>query len=178
MSLLFEAGKTSPHEYYMKTACREALKAYDNNEVPVGAVVVFEDRIIGRGYNQVEMLQDATAHAEIIALGAAAHSLGTWRLNTCRLYVTLEPCMMCLGAVLQSRVEEVVYAAGDSRFGALENTVYRESALSAYRRWPKITSGVCRDESRALIQDFFRKIREQKKTEKRNGDQTLPKSSS
>ncbi|MGM0443928.1 MAG: nucleoside deaminase [Fibrobacterota bacterium] len=149
--------------HFMRRAYAQALKAFGNDEVPVGAVITHENRIVGTGYNQIEKLQDATAHAEIVAIGAAANARGTWRLNECTLYVTLEPCMMCLGAILQSRVERIVYAAGDSRFGAVESGVYREYAFPAYRRWPEVTAGVMLDESRALIQEFFRKIRQKKK---------------
>jgi tRNA(adenine34) deaminase len=159
-----------PDERFMSAAFDEALRALDNDEVPVGAVIVHNNRIIGRGYNQIEKLQDATAHAEIIAIGAAANQLETWRLNDCTLFVTLEPCMMCLGAIMQSRISRVVFGASDNRFGAMESTVYREGAELAYRRWPEIRGGLMKEESRDLIQSFFKKIREKSKENRKSAD--------
>ena len=151
------------HTQFMVAAFREAEKALANDEVPIGAVVVHKGRIVGRGYNQIEKLQDATAHAETIALGAAASSLESWRLHECTLYVTLEPCMMCLGASLQSRVDTIVYGATDNRFGAISKTEYRRGAESAYRRWPTVIGGVMHDECKELIQSFFRMVRKRNK---------------
>ncbi|MBT8386037.1 MAG: nucleoside deaminase, partial [Ignavibacteria bacterium] len=103
---------------FMFSALQEAEKALEDNEVPVGAVVVKDDKIIGRGYNQVERLKDATAHAEMLALTAAANHLGQWRLEKCSIYVTLEPCTMCTGALLTSRLNTLYFAAHDAKFGA------------------------------------------------------------
>jgi tRNA(adenine34) deaminase len=147
------------HEYYMNLALQEALKALDEGEVPIGAVIIHESSVIGRGYNRIEALNDATAHAEIIAISAATASLDTWRLNGSTLYVTLEPCLMCLGAILQSRIETVVFGAGDSRFGAIETYSYREKAEQAYRRFPQTVGNILENECRSLIQSFFKKIR-------------------
>ena len=105
-------------ERFMYQALLEAWKAFEKEEVPVGAVVVFQGQIIGRGHNQVELLQDATAHAEMLAIGAAAEALSNWRLENCTLYSTLEPCMMCAGALYVSRVQRLVYGAKDKRHGA------------------------------------------------------------
>ncbi len=143
----------------MEQAYNEALKALDANEVPIGAVIVDAGKIIGRGYNQIEALNDPSAHAEIIAIGAASSYVETWRLNECVLYVTLEPCLMCLGAILQSRIDYVVFGASDSRFGAMETTDYHEKAYSAYRRWPQFMGGIRGDQCKELIQSFFKKIR-------------------
>lgn len=145
--------------HFMNRAYQEALKALDEGEVPVGAVVVHDEKIIGRGYNRIEALNDATAHAEIVAIGAASEYLETWRLNDCTLYVTLEPCLMCLGAILQSRVGRVVYGASDNRFGALKTFSYKEQATESYRRYPETTGGIMKEECRGLIQSFFQKIR-------------------
>ncbi len=161
-----EEQPTLNHSRYMQAAFREAEKALKNEEVPIGAVIVFEGQIIARGYNQIELLQDATAHAEIIAIGAASEARETWRLNDCTLYVTLEPCMMCLGAILQSRIERIVYAASDNRFGAIESNVYKETAEAAYHRWPEIVGGVLKEESRAMIQHFFKGVRAKNKLAK------------
>jgi len=151
------------HLHFMEAAFNEAQKALENDEVPIGAVVVHKGVIIGRGFNQIETLQDATAHAETIALGAAASSLGSWRLHECTLYVTLEPCMMCLGASLQSRVDTIVYGASDNRFGALEDKKYQKGAEAAYRRWPNVIGGIMQEECKALIQHFFQEIRKRNK---------------
>lgn len=167
MEIYFDEEKpTLNHMLYMKAAFREAEKALNNEEVPIGAVIVHNGQIIGKGYNQIELLQDATAHAEILAIGAASEARETWRLNDCTLYVTLEPCMMCLGAILQSRIDRIVYAASDNRFGAIESSTYRETAELAYRRWPDIVGGVMQEESRTMIQHFFKQIRQKNKAAK------------
>jgi tRNA(adenine34) deaminase len=154
--LIFAPG----HEYFMGAAYQEALRAFDEGEVPVGAVVALDGRIIGRGYNRIEALGDATAHAEIIAITAASGHVGGWRLNGCTLYVTLEPCLMCLGAILQSRVSAVVYGAKDGRLGGIDTHKHREEAEKAYRAFPQVTSGVMETESADLLKAFFKKLRE------------------
>ncbi|MDR3013762.1 MAG: nucleoside deaminase [Chitinispirillales bacterium] len=146
-------------DYFMAAAYREALRAFDEGEVPVGAVIEKDGRIIGRGYNRVEALGDATAHAEIIAITAASEYMGDWRLNECTLYVTLEPCLMCLGAILQSRISTVVYGAKDPRLGSIDTFQYREEAEKSYRTFPKIISGIMENESRDLLKAFFKKLR-------------------
>ncbi len=103
---------------FMYAALKEAETALMENEVPVGAVVVYNNAIIGKGYNQVEKLKDATAHAEMIAITSAANHLGNWRLNDCDLYVTLEPCIMCTGAALSSRLRSIYFSSFDPKFGA------------------------------------------------------------
>jgi len=147
------------HENYMKLAYQEALKALDEGEVPVGAVIIKDGIILGRGYNRMEALNDATAHAEIVAIGAASSSLSTWRLNECTIYITLEPCLMCLGALLQCRIDTIVYGASDSRFGAIESRSYQPLAEQAYHRFPKIVTGIMEEECKGLIQSFFQNIR-------------------
>ncbi len=147
------------HTFFMKLAYQEALRALDEGEVPIGAVIVKDKAVIGRGYNRIEALDDATAHAEIIAISAASSCISTWRLNECTLYITLEPCLMCLGAILQSRIETVVYGASDSKFGAIETSSYKEQAEKAYRRYPQIINNILKTECRTLIQSFFKKIR-------------------
>ena len=147
------------HEFYMNLAYQEANKAYEDGEVPVGAVIVKNKTIIGRGFNRIEALNDATAHAEIIAISAATSAITTWRLNDCTLYVTLEPCLMCLGAILQSRISMVVYGAKDNRLGAIETFSYKENAEKAYSRFPAIVGNILEKECSTLIQSFFKKIR-------------------
>jgi tRNA(adenine34) deaminase len=150
---------TQDHTYFMSAAYREARAAFDEGEVPVGAVVEQGGRIIGRGHNRVEALGDATAHAEIIAITAASNHVGDWRLNGCTLYVTLEPCLMCLGAILQSRVSAIVYGARDSRLGGIDSFNYKEEAERSYRNFPAVTSGIMEEESRELLKAFFKKLR-------------------
>jgi tRNA(adenine34) deaminase len=147
------------HDRFMHLAYQEALKALDEGEVPVGAVIVKDGRILGRGYNRIEGLQDATAHAEIVAIGAASSSLGTWRLDGCTLYVTLEPCLMCLGAILQARLETVVYGANDPRLGALSSHPVSGAMAEAYGRFPGVDSGIMADQSLKLLQSFFERLR-------------------
>jgi tRNA(adenine34) deaminase len=146
-------------EFFMRAAYQEALKALDEGEVPIGAVIVKNDSIIGRGYNRIEQLADATAHAEIIAITAAVSSLATWRLDGCTLYVTLEPCIMCLGALLQSRIGGIVYGASDPRLGAVNTTSYREQLEKAYGFFPAITPGLMAQECGELLSSFFRELR-------------------
>lgn len=144
---------------FMNIAYQEALKALDEGEVPVGAVVVRDGQVIGRGYNRIEKCGDATAHAEIIAIGAASDSAGSWRLNGCTLYVTLEPCIMCLGAIMQSRIDAVVYGATDPRFGALRSDRHRDEIERAYRRFPLVVPGVLERPCGDLLTSFFAGLR-------------------
>jgi tRNA(adenine34) deaminase len=111
--------ETEIDKRWMKEAYEEGLKAFDEGEVPIGAVVVKNNSIIGRGHNRVESLNDPTAHAEIIAISAACNTVSNWRLEECSLYVTVEPCLMCGGAILHSRIERVVYVATEPKFGSL-----------------------------------------------------------
>ncbi len=147
---------------WMEAAFSEAQKAMDENEVPIGAVVVHENRVIGRGHNRIEALQDATAHAEILAISSAANTLGTWRLNECELYVTIEPCMMCCGAILLSRVRRLVYGARDPRFGACVSC-YQLLAENKYRQPIQIDSGILESPCSEILKEFFRRIRSQPK---------------
>ncbi len=142
----------------MKQALREAEKAFEENEVPVGAVVVHEEKIIGRGYNQIEKLQDPTAHAEMIALTAAANHLGSRRLEGCVLYVTLEPCPMCAGAIVLSRIPTLVFGAYDPKAGAC-GTLYNIVEDARLNHRVHVIPGVCDGESEQLLQEFFGRIR-------------------
>jgi len=150
------------HQFFMNAAYQEALKAFDDGDVPVGAVIVHDGRIIGRGYNRMEKCLDASAHAEILAIGAASTSVQSWRLAGCSLYVTLEPCLMCLGAILQSRIETIVYAAADPRLGAVDTFFHRQEIERAYRYFPKVITGVMKDECTALLKSFFNLVRDKK----------------
>ena len=142
----------------MGEALLEATKASSKGEVPVGAVVVSENRIIGRGHNQVEGLHDPTAHAEIIALGAAGSALQTWKLDGCVLYVTLEPCPMCAGAIILARIARLVYGAFDSRAGACgsRTDLIRDRIFD---NAIEVRSGVREEEAAQLMQEFFKMLR-------------------
>lgn len=146
----------------MYAALQEAEKALEEGEVPVGAVVVHKNRIIGRGYNQVERLKDATAHAEMIAITSAANNLEDWRLNDCQIYVTLEPCLMCTGAIISSRIPELYFAAFDTKFGAC-GSLYNIAEEGKYNHTVKVFSGIMAEESKTLLKEFFEKQRKAKK---------------
>ncbi|WP_200942714.1 nucleoside deaminase [Dyadobacter sp. Leaf189] len=139
--------------YFMAEAMRMAEKAYDEGEIPVGAIVVLGERVIGKGYNQTERLNDVTAHAEMIAITAAADHLGSKYLSDCTLYVTLEPCVMCAGALYWSQMKRVVIGASDEKRGFLK--------LGKPVLHPKtqLTSGILASESQELLLKFFRQLR-------------------
>ena len=145
-------------EQGMRAALREARASAGADEVPVGCVVVHGGMIVGRGHNQVESLNDATAHAEILAIGAASNALQSWRLNECSLYVTLEPCAMCAGAVVLARVGRLVYGAEDPKAGACGSVldVIHEPRLN---HRVEVTGGVLADECGRLLKGFFARKR-------------------
>lgn len=143
------------HVLHMEMALEEAGQAADADEVPVGAVVVsLEQGVIARAHNQREQLTDPTAHAEMIALTQAARALGSWRLEGCLLYVTLEPCPMCAGAVVQARIPYVVYGAADPKAGACD-TLYRITSDPRLNHRAQVISGVLADRCAAVLTDFF-----------------------
>lgn len=148
---------------FMYAALQEAEKAFEENEVPVGAVVVYKNKIIGKGYNQVEKLKDATAHAEMIALTSASNHLGNWRLNECDIYVTMEPCIMCTGALLSSRISRLFYGISDLKFGAC-GSIHNLAENSKTNHSIKVFSGILAKESKQLLKIFFSQHR--KGTEK------------
>ncbi len=139
----------------MLQALHEAEKAYEADEVPVGAVVVYEDRIIGRGYNQREQLNDPTAHAEIIAITAAANTLEDWRLNNCTLFVTKEPCPMCAGAIVNARLKMVIFGCYDEEAGCC-GSLYQLCGDPRFKTKVSVKGGVLEKQSISLIQDFFK----------------------
>ena len=142
------------HERWMWQAIDRAQLAFEQEEVPVGAIVVHNDRIIGEGYNQRETLNDPTAHAEMIAITQAAEELQSWRLLDCTLYVTLEPCPMCAGAVVQARIPRVVYGTDDPKGGAC-NTLFQITDDSRLNHRASVTGGVLQTECRSILQEFF-----------------------
>ncbi len=143
---------------FMREALKEAKKAFANDEVPVGAVLVLDDQVIARGHNQVELLHDATAHAEMLCLTAGAAHLENWRLCNTTLYCTLEPCAMCAGAMFVSRIGRLVWAAPDLRVGANGTWVDLFSANHPIHTI-EVTSGVLQEEAADLMRDFFQKRR-------------------
>jgi tRNA(adenine34) deaminase len=141
-------------EYWMNEALVEAKKALEEKEVPVGAVVVVNDRIIGKGHNSTEKLNDPTAHAEVIALTAAANYLNNWRLNDATVYVTLEPCLMCTGVLILSRIRRLVFGAFDEKFGAC-GSVYNIPFDARFNHTFEVVSGIKTEGSKALLKSFF-----------------------
>jgi tRNA(adenine34) deaminase len=149
--------------YFMGEALRQAAKAYEREEVPVGAVVVREGRIIARAFNQVEELKDATAHAEMLALTQAENAVGDWRLTGCTLYVTKEPCPMCAGAIVHVRLARIVYGASDPKMGAAGSALNLLQFPTSNHRCA-ITSGVREPECRLLLQTFFAEQRKKQQS--------------
>jgi tRNA(adenine34) deaminase len=163
----------SHDEKWMRHALSEAQLASKKEEVPVGAVVVYEDKIIGRGHNQVERLNDPTAHAEIIAIGAACNFLNSWRLSDASLYVTIEPCAMCAGAIVLSRIDRLVFGAKDPKAGACGSlyNIVRDNRLN---HQVEIVPYVLEEECGQLVREFFEKVRKrivirENETHERNG---------
>ncbi len=147
-------------EAFMREALRQAQKAYEAAEVPVGAIVVRAGRIIARAWNQVELLKDATAHAEMLALTQAEAAVGDWRLTECDLYVTKEPCSMCAGALVHTRIRRVIFGCTDPAAGAA-GSVINLLQVPALNHRCDIASGVLQDECAAFLQNFFRRRRDQ-----------------
>lgn len=142
----------------MFAALQEAEYALEKEEVPIGAVVVYENKIIGRGHNQTELLNDATAHAEILAITAASNYLNSKFLDKCEIYITVEPCMMCAGAILLSRIKKVYFAVFEPKFGSA-GSLYNLLEGNKYNHKIEVYSGIYSDESKNLMQSFFREKR-------------------
>jgi len=149
-------------DYFMGEALRQAIRAYEAEEVPVGAVVVREGRIIARAFNQVELLKDATAHAEMLALTQAESAVGDWRLTDCTLYVTKEPCPMCAGAIVHTRLARVVFGAGDPKGGAAGGAL-NLLQFPTLNHQCAITGLVREEECRRLLRTFFAEQRQARK---------------
>jgi len=150
---------TPNHEYWMEQAFREAEIAYEKGEVPIGSVVVFNNTIIGKGHNQTESLQDPTAHAEILAITAAANYLESRRLLDTTLYVTLEPCAMCAGAIVLARIPQLVFGATDAKAGAC-GTFYNIVQDKRLNHQVDLISGILENKCSLILSDFFQKLRE------------------
>ena len=146
------------HEKYMREALKEAKKAKDKDEVPIGCVIVKDDKIIARAHNLRESKQQSINHAEILALQKACKKVESWRLENCTLYVTLEPCCMCAGAILQSRITCVVYGADDPKGGSIKSTLqmYEQPGFNHY---PNVIDGILKEECSTILREFFKSKR-------------------
>lgn len=149
-------------EYFMQEAIKEAKKAEQMAEVPIGAVVVYQGEIIGRGHNQRETQQQAAAHAEMFAIQEACEKVGSWRLDNSQLFVTLEPCVMCSGAIQLARVEEIYFGAFDPKGGAC-GSLLNIATDEHFNHWSYVESGILAEECGQLLSQFFKKLREAKK---------------
>ncbi len=146
------------HEKYMNLALEEAQKAYDQNEVPVGCIIVDENKkIIAKGYNKVESNKNPLYHAEIIAINKAVEKKGDWRLNNCSIYITSEPCTMCTGAIIQSRIKNVIYSSKNPKFGNIESL--SDINKVKFNHKINIVSGVLEEQSKKMLIDFFENLR-------------------
>jgi tRNA(adenine34) deaminase len=153
---------TEKDEDYMKMALEEAKKAYAINEVPIGAVIVYRDQIIGRGYNRRNTDKSTLAHAEILAMEEAMAFIGDWRLEETTMYITLEPCPMCAGAIVQARIPRVVLGAMNPKAGSAGSVVNLLNEPK-FNHQVQVEYDVCHDACKAILQDFFKELREQKK---------------
>ena len=153
-------------EYFMREAIREAQKAEQKEEVPIGAIIVLENKIIARGHNLREKKQLSLAHAEIEAINKACRKMKSWRLENCDLYVTLEPCPMCAGAILQSRIRKVIIGAYDPKRGST-GSCFNLYQIPGFNHYPLVSGGVLEEECAQLLKEFFRKKREKRKENKK-----------
>lgn len=160
-------NKMTSNEKFMKAALREAKKAYDKGECPIGAVIVKDGVIVSRTHNLRETKENALMHAEIIAIDKACRKLNSWRLEDCDMYVTLEPCTMCTGAIIQSRIRKVVFGAYEPKGGAICSCNNLLDVSHGHCHEVNFEAGLFADESSLLMKSFFRKLREEKKAERR-----------
>ena len=153
---------TDQDKKYMKEALKQAKKAYALDETPIGCVIVYEGKIISRGYNRRNVDKNTLAHAELAAIKKASRKLGDWRLEGCTMYVTLEPCQMCAGALVQSRIDEVVIGSMNPKAGCA-GSVLNLLEVEGFNHKVKITRGVLEEECSTMLSDFFKELREKKK---------------
>ena len=150
------------HERFMEEALRQAEFAYDDGETPIGAVIVHNNKIIGRGYNRSANLKDPTAHAEMIAITSAAETLGDWRLVDCDLYCTVEPCVMCAGASVLARVRHIYFGAAEPKFGGC-GSIFQIPSDERLNHRIAVTGGILRERCAGIMREFFQSLREQKR---------------
>ena len=160
-------------EKYMKEAIRQAKKAYALGEVPIGCVIVYQGKIIGRGYNRRNTDKNTLAHAEITAINKASKKVGDWRLEGCTLYVTLEPCQMCAGAIVQARIDEVVMACMNPKAGC-GGSILNILEMPEFNHQVKVVRGVLEEECSAMLTNFFKELRVRVKREKELRKMELP----
>lgn len=160
-----ERDNMTSDEKYMKEAIRQAKKAYALEEVPIGCVIVYEDRIIGRGYNRRTIDKNTLAHAELQAIKKASKKLDDWRLEECTLYVTLEPCQMCAGAIVQARVKRVVVGCMNPKAGCA-GSILNLLDIKEFNHQVELTTGICEDECSQMMKQFFKELREKQKANK------------
>lgn len=153
------------HEKFMKEAIRQAQKAYALDEVPIGCVIVYEGKIIARGYNRRNTDKNTLSHAELTAIKKASKKLGDWRLEGCTMYITLEPCQMCAGAIVQARVSEVVIGSMNPKAGCA-GSVLNILQMEEFNHQVTVTRDVLKEECSRMLSQFFRELREKKKREK------------
>lgn len=164
------AGIVSVQEKYMKMALRLARKALDLGEVPIGCVIVYEGKVIGRGYNRRNTDKNTLSHAEITAINKASKKMGDWRLEGCTLYVTLEPCQMCAGAIIQARIPEVVMGCMNPKAGC-GGSVLNILEMPGFNHQASVTRGVLEEECSEILKNFFSNLRERNKLEKEKSRQ-------
>lgn len=152
-------------ERYMKEALKQAKKAYAINEVPIGCVIVYENKIIARGYNKRNSISSALGHAEIMAIRKACKVIGDWRLEECTMYVTLEPCPMCAGAIIQSRIPKVVIGSMNAKAGCA-GSVINILDMEGFNHRCEIERGIMKEECTAILQEFFKELRQNKKVDR------------
>ncbi len=152
-------------ERYMKEAIKQAKKAYKIDEVPIGCVIVYENKIIARAYNKRNYKKNTLAHAELLAINKASKVLGDWRLEGCTMYVTLEPCQMCAGAIVQARIDMVVIGAMNPKAGC-GGSILNLLQMDKFNHQVEVIRGVCEEDCQNLLQDFFKELREKKRKEK------------
>ena len=166
---MIEQDDTMLQDKYMKEALRQAKKAYALGEVPIGCVIVYEDKIIARGYNRRNTDKNTLSHAEITAIRRASKKMGDWRLEGCTMYVTLEPCQMCAGALVQSRIDKVVIGTMNPKAGCA-GSVLNLLQMAEFNHQVEIERGVCREECAGILQRFFAELRERNKRAKHAND--------
>lgn len=160
--MIREKAMQSIDEKYMKEAIRQAKKAYGIGEVPIGCVIVYEDKIIGRGYNRRTIDKNTLAHAELAAIRKASRKMGDWRLEGCTMYVTLEPCQMCSGAIVQSRIPRVVIGCMNPKAGCA-GSILNLLQMDEFNHQAELTTGVLEEECSKMMKDFFKELRKTKK---------------
>ena len=151
--------KNKDDYYYMNLALKEAKKSYDIDEVPVGCVIVQDDKVIAKAHNIREKTNDVFSHAEVLAIKKACKKLNSWKLDRATLYVTLEPCLMCSGAILQSRIKKVVYAAYEPKFGTLGSIINVFDDNNKFNHKVEIVNGIYQEESSQMLKDYFKQKR-------------------